>query len=168
MTAEELLPEAHWTSRERRHRRRVDEFLAPHRGRAQTGEPHPVWDFLFRYYSLRPRQLRVWHPGFGVVLGGPDSGAVRAYLDRAGYGPHPDGVTVTSEHLRSRVGTVEFIVSGRWCTGRRPCGTNACRFGSDRTQPTPLSSRYRCAAPISTRPVLHRARGREKRGHPVA
>ena len=33
-----------------------------------------MWDFLFTYYSLRPRQLRVWHPGFGVVLGG-DGGA---------------------------------------------------------------------------------------------
>ena len=62
-----------------------------------------MWDFLFRYYSLRPRQLRVWHPGFGVVLGGPGSAAARAYLDRTGYGAHPAGVTVSFEHLRSRV-----------------------------------------------------------------
>ena len=33
-----------------------------------------MWDFLFTYYSLRPRQLRVWHPGFGVVLGGGTGG----------------------------------------------------------------------------------------------
>jgi hypothetical protein len=124
MTAEELVPEADWTTRERRHRRRVDEFLAPHRGRAQIGEPHPVWDFLFHYYSLRPRQLRVWHPGFGVVLGGPDSGAARAYLDRAGYGPHPDGVTVTPEHLRSRVGTVEFIADLLRATASRSPAMN--------------------------------------------
>src|SRR5690349_13577356 len=71
--ADSLLAEADWTTRERVHRRRVEEFLAPHLERARVGEPHPVWDFLFRYYSLRPRQLRVWHPGFGVVLGGPGS-----------------------------------------------------------------------------------------------
>jgi hypothetical protein len=107
--ADSLLCEAVWTTSERGHRRRVEEFLAPHRKRAQVGEPHPVWDFLFRYYSLRPRQLRIWHPGFGVVLGGPDSRAAQQYLDRTGYGPHPAGVTVTTEHLRSRTGTVSFI-----------------------------------------------------------
>jgi hypothetical protein len=107
--ADSLLAEADWTARERAYRRRVEQFLAPHLMRAQAGEPHPVWDFLFRYYSLRPRQLRVWHPGFGVVLGGPESTAARHYLERAGYGPHPAGVTVTFEHLRSRIDTVSFI-----------------------------------------------------------
>ena len=62
-------PEHDWTARERTHQKRVDEFAAPHRRRAQAGEAHPVWDFLFTYYSLRPRQLRIWHPGFGVALG---------------------------------------------------------------------------------------------------
>ena len=38
-----------------------------------------MWDFLFRYYSLRPRQLRVWHPGFGVVLGGADGSAAATW-----------------------------------------------------------------------------------------
>ena len=33
----------------------------------------------------------------------------RDYLDRTGYGPHPSGVAVTFEYLRSRVETVEFI-----------------------------------------------------------
>jgi hypothetical protein len=27
-----------------------------------------VWDFLFTYYSLKPSQLRRWHPGAGVEL----------------------------------------------------------------------------------------------------
>lgn len=104
--AESLLAEAEWVCREQAYRRRVEEFLAPHLRRARAGETHPVWDFLFRYYNLRPRQLRVWHPGFGVVLRGA---VARRYLDRTGYGPHPAGVTVTVEHLRSRVETVRFI-----------------------------------------------------------
>ena len=56
--------------REGLHHKRVDDFCEPHRRRARAGEAHPVWDFLFTYYSLRPRQLRIWHPGFGVALGG--------------------------------------------------------------------------------------------------
>ena len=103
--SEVLLAEADWTARQHAYRHRVEEFLAPHVQRMRAGEAHPVWDFLFRYYSLRPRQLRVWHPGFGVVL----RGVARDYLDRTGYGPHPSGVAVTFEYLRSRVETVEFI-----------------------------------------------------------
>src|SRR5205814_8412397 len=29
---------------------------------------HPIDDFLFDYYSLRPSQLRRWSPGPGVLL----------------------------------------------------------------------------------------------------
>ena len=104
---ETLLAEADWTARAEAHRSRVEQFIEPHLRRARAGIPHPVWDFLFRYYSLRPRQLRVWHPGYGFVLGGSS----RSYLNRAGYGRHPAGVTVTAEYLRSRVDTVEFIAT---------------------------------------------------------
>jgi hypothetical protein len=104
--AERLLAEADWTSREQQYRRRVETFLTPHALRAQVGEAHPVWDFLFRYYSLRPRQLRTWHPGFGTVLGGD---AAKRYLGRTGYGAHPAGATVTFEYLRARVDTVGYI-----------------------------------------------------------
>jgi hypothetical protein len=109
--ADTLLTESDWTARDRAYRRRVEEFLAPHQIRAQIGEPHPVWDFLFRYYSLRPRRLRVWHPGFGVVLGGRATPAARHYVNRTGYGTHPAGVTVTGQYLRSRVDTVQFIAN---------------------------------------------------------
>ncbi|MGZ6777511.1 MAG: 3-methyladenine DNA glycosylase [Mycobacterium sp.] len=116
--ADSLLTEANWTVREQFHRCRVERFLTPHLRRAHAGEAHPVWDFLFRYYSLRPRQLRVWHPGFGVVLGGASA---RHYLNRAGYGPHPVGVAVTAAHLRSRLDTVRFIAELLHATaGRSP------------------------------------------------
>ena len=119
--ADSVLAEDDWTARERAHRRRVDRLLEPHLRRARAGEAHPVWDFLFRYYSLRPGQLRVWHPGFGVVLGGPDSAAVRRYLGRTGYGRHPEGVSVTDEHLRARADTVRFIAELLEATaGREP------------------------------------------------
>ena len=33
-------------------------------------EKHPVYDFLFEYYSFRPAHLLRWTPGFGVTLEG--------------------------------------------------------------------------------------------------
>ncbi len=117
--ADSLLAESDWTTKERAYRERVEAFLEPHLRRTRAGEAHPVWDFLFRYYSLRPRQLRVWHPGFAVVLGGPDSAVARRYLGRTGYGPHPAGVTVTEQHLRSRLDTVRFIAELLRATANR-------------------------------------------------
>ena len=115
------LCEHDWTVRERMHQKRVDEFCLPHRRRAQAGEAHPVWDFLFTYYSLRPRQLRIWHPGFGVALAGATADR---YLDRSGYGRDRQGVTVTREHLLSRVDTVRFIARLLRATASRPARLN--------------------------------------------
>ena len=42
----------------------------PHIARAGCGEKHPIFDFLFSYYSFRPAWLRRWHPGPDVVLVG--------------------------------------------------------------------------------------------------
>lgn len=116
-----VVDESVWVRRERTHQDRVDAFCAPHLARRGAGRSHPVWDFLFTYYSLRPRQLRRWHPGFGVVLSGP---AAHAYLDRAGYGRAPGGVTVTTEYLRSRAATVEFVAALLRATTARPARLN--------------------------------------------
>lgn len=101
-----VLAEDEWMTRAAAHRARVEEFTGPHRLRARRGEAHPVWDFLFTYYSLRPRQLRVWHPGYGTALAGP---AAAEFLDRAGYELTPDGVTVSPDYLASRLPTVGFV-----------------------------------------------------------
>src|SRR3954466_8370997 len=64
----EVLDGAEWRRRESAHQARVDALLRGHRERARRGEKHPVEDFLFTYYSLRPARLRRWHPGAGVAL----------------------------------------------------------------------------------------------------
>ena len=114
-----LLDESAWKRREHAHGERVGQFLEAHR--TQPGQAHPVWDFLFTYYSLRPRQLRVWHPGFGVVLAGESA---RRYLDRSGYGIGPDGVAVTCEYLLARADTVLFIAGLLRATASRPARLN--------------------------------------------
>ncbi|MET0317188.1 MAG: 3-methyladenine DNA glycosylase [Rhodococcus fascians] len=114
-----VLDEADWTGREQRHRERVDDFLRYFR--APDGQSHPVWDFLFTYYSLRPRQLRTWHPGFGVVLTGDSA---ERYLGRSGYGPAPGGVSVTHDFLTGRAETVRFIAGLLRATASRPARLN--------------------------------------------
>jgi hypothetical protein len=110
------LDEAEWLARAQAHRDRVDAFCAPHLARKRAGRAHPVWDFLFTYYNLRPRQLRRWHPGYGVTLAGD---AARGYLEHTGYHATQDGVTVSREHLLGRVGTVGFVADLLASTARR-------------------------------------------------
>jgi hypothetical protein len=76
------LAETEWTGRARRHERRVDALVAGHLRRRREGERHPVEDFLFTYYNLKPAQLRRWHPGVGTALLGEGA---RARLDERFY-----------------------------------------------------------------------------------
>ncbi|MEU4015551.1 3-methyladenine DNA glycosylase [Microbacterium sp. NPDC028030] len=62
------IPRDDWMSRELAHQERADALTADHRERAAHAEKHPVWDFLFTYYSFKPAQLRRWHPGAGIEL----------------------------------------------------------------------------------------------------
>jgi hypothetical protein len=74
------LPFAEWSSYAMDHAARVDALVAGHLERRQRRQAHPVEDFLFTYYSTRPNQLRIWHPGPGVRLLDAAS-----YADRRGY-----------------------------------------------------------------------------------
>jgi hypothetical protein len=46
--------------------RRLSAFVRGHLARAARHEKHPVYDFLFEYYSFRPAHLMRWTPGFGA------------------------------------------------------------------------------------------------------
>ncbi|WP_394350442.1 3-methyladenine DNA glycosylase [Nocardiopsis quinghaiensis] len=82
------LAEALWRERADQHGRRVDALVADHLRRRREGARHPVEDFLFTYYNLKPAQLRRWHPGVGTVLLG---GGARARLDERFYKELPGG-----------------------------------------------------------------------------
>ncbi|MFZ0902505.1 MAG: 3-methyladenine DNA glycosylase [Mycobacterium sp.] len=111
-----------WTARADAYAERVDTFVAPHVKRARAGEAHPVWDFLFSYYSLRPGQLRCWHPGYGMRLAG--SQAIRRYRGRRGYTADGVGVAVSQIYLRSRLDIISFVARLLRATARRPARLN--------------------------------------------
>lgn len=60
-----VLDPATWHAAQEAHEQRADALLARYRF---PGEKHPVFDFLFNYYPVRPKHLRQWHPGVGVAL----------------------------------------------------------------------------------------------------
>ena len=74
-----------WRTAEAAHQALVDGLLTGHRQRSENGVPHPVEDFLFTYYRLRPSQLSQWHPGAGVGLqNAPHLACRRFYRTEAG------------------------------------------------------------------------------------
>jgi hypothetical protein len=89
IAALETLPEPLWRARRTAHEERVAHWIEPHHQRASRHQPHPVYDFLFEYYSFRPGWLRRWHPGLGTALEGV---AAREYLGFPGYRETEAGV----------------------------------------------------------------------------
>ena len=116
MVTEEL-DEPAWRARAAAHRTRMDRWTGPHRDRRRRREPHPVQDFLFTYYSLRPAQLEQWQPGPGVRL----LGDVREFTGRPGYRADGAGVVLDPallpERLHRTAGFVHGLVSA---TAARP------------------------------------------------
>ncbi|WP_144120488.1 3-methyladenine DNA glycosylase [Catellatospora sichuanensis] len=108
----EVLDPDVWRARRQAHEELVDGWLAHHLARRRDGVKHPVHDFLFTYYSLRPAQLRRWHPGHGVVLrdGEPD----RDYLGVDG------GTVLDPALLARRADSVRWIRDLLAATATRP------------------------------------------------
>lgn len=61
-----------WQQRLERHHSRFEAWAERRRARAGVGVKHPVYDFLFEYYSSRPSQLLRWSPGADTLLVGAD------------------------------------------------------------------------------------------------
>ena len=114
----QILAQPDWLPRRARHERRVDELLADHRERAGRGQAHPVEDFLFSYYSLRPARLRRWHPGAGIALAGP---AAQERLDWRDHVSDDGAVTLdVPAFLAHRGGAVRHITELLTATAARP------------------------------------------------
>lgn len=62
------LSDHEWRERAAAHRSRAERHTLAARRRRDHGEPHPVEDFLFRYYPYPFTLLEFWQPGCGVSL----------------------------------------------------------------------------------------------------
>ncbi|MBL4574556.1 MAG: hypothetical protein JKY51_00460, partial [Opitutaceae bacterium] len=96
-----------WIAREQQHILLIDEWVKPHQKRASIHEKHPVYDFLFDYYSFRPSLLRRWQPGIGIFLAGSQA---EKFLARKGYLKTANGITLNPD-LRTpkRLRTIQWI-----------------------------------------------------------
>ena len=113
-----ILTPAQWQPMAAAHAARVAPWLDSHLARLFRGNSHPVYDFLFTYYSFTPAQLRRWHPGFGVTLTGPGSDH---FLSYPGYVRTPDGITASLSAIKpSRLPGFQWLLSMLQASASRP------------------------------------------------
>ncbi|GGG10881.1 hypothetical protein GCM10007304_26210 [Rhodococcoides trifolii] len=105
-----MLDEVEWTTRRSAHREHVDALVGAYAEGRRHGRSHPVLDFLFTYYNLKPGLLRRWSPGFGTVLTGAGAddfvGSTGFEVDRSF---EQSAVRVSDEFLVRRRSTLEFV-----------------------------------------------------------
>ena len=108
--AERLLDETDWRGRAARHRDAVDQLTCDHRRRTASGATHPVEDFLFTYYSLRPAQLRRWHPGARFALrNAPERAGWRFHRIVGGTDPAPHIAVDVNAFVTDRGDALRFV-----------------------------------------------------------
>lgn len=75
------------------------------RKRRDTATKHPIDDFMWDYYTLRPARLERWHPGFGVqLMDAPEYAGLRGYETN-------DGVAeVSVEFVKSRKESLDWTL----------------------------------------------------------
>jgi hypothetical protein len=63
-----VIPRTTWEPAQDAYLARVRPWAEERLTRMSRQQKHPVYDFLFEYYSFRPAHLLRWSPGFGVTL----------------------------------------------------------------------------------------------------
>src|SRR4051794_41328683 len=155
-----VLAGSRWRALAAAHAARADALTAGHRARRARGEAHPVEDFLYTYYPTRPRRLRRWHPGAGVLLTDAEGRAGWRHYTR-----DPAGVRVDHEALAvERAATLAFVGDLLRATAARPAHLGC--FGLHE-----WAMVYRSAATGHPHPAPRAAaprRGGDRRGRGVA
>lgn len=95
-----LLEPTQWADRMAEHEERAAQRLARYRR-----PPHPVFDFLFTYYPVRPSHLMRWHPGFGVELAGAPPHAQWRFYTTSGGRTTVDAAAMWAQ----RAGTLDYL-----------------------------------------------------------
>ena len=111
------LQQTDWQARVRWHQERLTPFVAEHLARRSRREKHPVWDFLFEYYSYRPGHLLKWSPGMGATLAGE---AARDFLQQREYSEVEQGVALDPTKFPiHRLESVEHVLRLLQCSADR-------------------------------------------------
>ena len=104
-----------WRNRRDTHEQRARALLADVIERRSRGQRHPVEDFMFDYYRLRPGQLVEWHPGPGVLLVDADEIASRRWYRSFSLEGRTLGGVDVEAIAAARATTIEF--TGRLLRG---------------------------------------------------
>jgi hypothetical protein len=88
-----------WMALTHAHSKRVQPWTTAFRDRSSRARKHPVYDFLFTYYSFRPAQLEAWHPGIGCRLEYEEPDQIRAYTRSPRYTVETNTVFANPAHL---------------------------------------------------------------------
>lgn len=64
----ELIKEITWHQRKANYEASIVPFTSSYRARKGKGLSHPIYDFLFSYYTFSSAKLEKWHPGYGAIL----------------------------------------------------------------------------------------------------
>ncbi len=101
-----IAPEA-WRAARAAYLERVRPWAEDRTRRMSRGERHPVYDFLFEYYSFRPAHLLRWTPGCGMTL----EAATRADVAWPEFVETPSGLRLDAEQFPPhRVGYLRWAV----------------------------------------------------------
>lgn len=112
MTEATVLRPHEYLPRMHHHEERAARWVDPRMQRRAQGQYHPVWDFLFDYYPVRPSHLKRWHPGIGVRLADATELPHAKWRDYAAYPDGAVGVDVEQflEHRRTDVEWVRTLL----------------------------------------------------------
>jgi hypothetical protein len=96
------IPQEKWTLLEKSHIQRIKPWTTEFRDRRRRNIKHPVFDFLFSYYSFPLSYLERWNPGHLILLEGED--AQRIFPEKSssfrGNGYFLDPSQLTSQEIK--------------------------------------------------------------------
>jgi hypothetical protein len=115
------LSKAQWQPLAAAHFASVSELTSAAKARRANFEKHPIEDFLWDYYYLKPNQLAKWHPGFFTEL----EDAATEYGTVRGYEVLNDGmVRVNPEFVIGHLDQIERTITLLQATLERPARTS--------------------------------------------
>lgn len=97
VTDTKVLERESWLRLSQAHAQKVAPISQGVRHRRDRATKHPIDDFMWDYYTLRPARLERWHPGFGVqLLDAPE------YINQRGYETVERVTKISDKFIRDR------------------------------------------------------------------